>query len=134
MANFTFSVSKKPSNLIRVKLTKHEKVEGNKEYYTFINSDGESEKFEGLVSKIMTEPNVYTYIGKIINKQNIELIYHPSVESTSHVDEYFSYFDQNGNERIFIGEPTFDLEKNTYVGDVIEENLHDEIITIFTEK
>lgn len=133
MAKFTFSASSKPSNVIRIKLTKHDRVKGNPEYYTYISSDGNEEKYDGVVTKLIDENGETSYKGKIINTHKVVLNYHPSVTPVEHVDEYFSYLDNNGNERIFTGTPKFDLEQNTYFGEVNEEILHDEVIDIYKE-
>ena len=119
-----------PKKSIKVNLIHHEGRDGISEFYTYTNSNGDKVKFSGLVVKDLDG----SYIGKSIITHKVILDYHPAVDSVESVDEYFSYQDNYGRERIFTGEPKFDLEKNTYFGEVIEDILHDEIITIYKEK
>ncbi|MBQ3416095.1 MAG: hypothetical protein IJH39_12335 [Clostridia bacterium] len=144
MANFTFNVKKgnkkhvdnhganpmpvKPKQ-IKVELTKHDAVKHEPEYYSYINEAGESCKFSGIITTDIDG----TYVGKVIKTHKVILDYHPKVEAVEHVDEYFSYIDNNGNEKVFIGQPEFNLEENTYFGIVTEDILNDEVITIFKE-
>ena len=139
MAKFVFSnninvepkktVKAKHKKNISVDLIKHDKIEYTPEYYTYINSDGDSVKYSGIVIK----NDDGSYIGKNIITHKVILQYHPSVQSVEHVDEYFSYLDNYDRERIFVGEPKFDLENNTYYGEVTEELVHDEIVKIYKE-
>lgn len=143
MANVTFSFGggkKKPSSnptvkpvekpkQITVELTKHDAVSYEPEYYSYVNDLGESAKYSGIIATDLDG----SYVGKIIKTHKVILDYHPRVDAVEHVDEYFSYIDNNGKERKFIGQPEFNLETNTYFGKVTEEKLYDEIITIFKE-
>jgi len=141
MAKFSFSNKSnntKPSETsvktpvkknIKVELTKHERVEPRAEFYSYINAAGDICKYSGLISTDLDG----SYVGKVITTHKVVLKYHPTVESVEHVDEYFSYIDNNGKERIFTGNPTFDLEKNSYVGDVEEEIINDEIVNVYKE-
>lgn len=136
----TFSFSNKNSNTtasnagikrnVKIALIKHEGQEPVPEYYSYTNGNGEKCKYSGIVVTDLDG----SYIGKTITTHKVILDYHPTVESVEHVDEYFSYKDNYGRERIFIGEPKFDLESNSYYGEVTEDILHDEIVTIFKEK
>lgn len=121
---------KKVVKNVKVNLIHHEGRDYTPEFYTYTNSNGDKVKFSGLVVTDLDG----SYIGKNITTHKVILQYHPTVESVEHVDEYFSYIDNYGRERIFTGEPKFDLEKNTYFGEVVEDILHDEIITIYKEK
>ena len=147
MANFTFSVkkgNKKPSNNIasnvsseskksvkqnKIELVKHEAVNYEPEYYTYLNVNGEECKYSGIITTDIDG----TYVGKVIKTHKVILDYHPRVEPVEHVDEYFSYIDNNGKEKRFIGQPEFNLDENTYFGYVTEDILNDEVITIFKE-
>ena len=141
MAKFSFSNKSnntKPSKTsvktpvkknIKVELIKHERVEPKAEFYSYINAAGDICKYSGLISTDIDG----SYVGKVITTHEVILKYHPTVESVEHVDEYFSYIDNNGKERIFNGKPTFDLEKNSYVGDVEEEIINDEIVNVYKE-
>lgn len=114
---------------IKVELTKHDRIESKPEFYSYINAEGETCKYSGLISADIDG----SYVGKVITTHKVVLEYHPTVTSVEHVDEYFSYIDNNGKERIFTGHPTFDLEKNTYVGEVNEEIITDEVVNIYKE-
>ena len=140
MAKFVFSnsnkevvepkqVKEKRKRNVNIELIKHDKVEYSPEYYTYINDKGEVSKYSGIVIK----DEDGSYIGKNIITHKVILQYHPTVKSVEHEDEYFSYFDNYDRERIFVGEPKFDLEKNTYYGEVEEEIVHDELIKIYKE-
>lgn len=115
---------------VKIDLIYHEGKEYTPEFYSYTNSNGEKVKYSGLVVTDLDG----SYIGKTITTHKVILQYHPTVESVKHVDEYFSYIDNYGRERIFTGEPKFDLENNTYFGEVVEDILHDEIVTIYKEK
>lgn len=119
-----------PQKISKIDLIHHEAVDYTPEYYTYINSNGESVKYSGLVVTDLDG----SYIGKTITTHKVILKYHPAVKPVEAVDEYFSYEDNYGRERIFTGEPKFDLEKNTYYGEVVEDILHDKIVTIYKEK
>lgn len=138
MATFTFS-NKKPNTSenksevkknVKIALIKHEGQESSAEYYTYTNANGEKCKYSGIVVTDLDG----SYIGKTITTHKVILDYHPTVESVEHVDEYFSYKDIYGKERIFIGQPKFDFKLNSYYGEVTEDILHDEIVTIFKEE
>ncbi len=140
MATFTFSNKKQQSPVkktvkkndfkrnVKIDLIKHNKIDYSPEYYTYINADNEKCKYSGL---IYNEGD--SYIGKNIITHKVILTFHPTVNAVEHKDEYFSYIDINERERIFIGEPLYDLEKNTYYGNVIETIPHDEIVKIYKE-
>ena len=145
MATFTFSVNKpvqktannqktthKPSipQKLKVDLKYHEKTNHEPEYYSYINNEGQKCKYSGIVTRDIDG----SYVGKTITTHKVMLQYHPTVVSVEPVDEYFSYIDNNGIERIFIGKPEFDAQSNTYFGNVTEEHLHDETISIFKDK
>lgn len=153
MATFSFTktkpvVNNKPSAKPAVKSTVKETVKDNTkknikvnlihypgqeyvpEFYTYTTADGNEAKYSGIV---VTDIDG-SYIGKTITTHKVILQYHPTVNSVSHVDEYFSYIDNYGRERIFTGEPKFNLETNTYFGEVTEDVLHDEIVNIYKEK
>jgi len=141
MANVVFSIKKKNKNIntatnkgneskkIKVELIKHPAVNYEPEYYLYTNELGEISKYSGIVTKDLDG----TYVGKIINTHKVILEYHPKLEAVEHVDEYFSYIDNNGNEKTFIGTPEFDIERNTYFGNVVEDILQDKVIEIFKE-
>ena len=129
MATFTFSSTTAKSSVKKIKLDKHPAVKEQNEYYSYTSEDGEEKIYNGIISKL--DDN--SYIGKIITIHKVELKYHPTVKSIDHQDEYFSYKDSFGNERVFVGEPKFDLEKNTYIGEVEEETLTDKVIKIYKE-
>ena len=144
MATFSFSNKSKNTNTnktestvkqstvkknIKVELIKHDTVEAKPEFYTYINSNGDICKYSGLISQDLDG----SYIGKVITTHKVELKYHPTVESVEHKDEYFSYLDNNGKERIFTGTPSFDLEKNAYVGEVSEDIINDELVKVYKE-
>jgi hypothetical protein len=144
MASFTFSVNKpvnknqtsKPTvkkpiqSKVKVELTMHETTNYEPEYYSYVDANGESHKYSGIVLSDIDG----SYVGKVINTHKVILDYHPTVETVKPVDEYFSYIDNNGIERIFIGTPIFDSESNTYYGEVVESILEDKIIEIFKDK
>ena len=114
----------------RVLLTKHDEVKFSPEYFSYLDSNNQEIKFNGIVIK----DEDGSYIGKQIIPHKVILEYHPTVKRVNAVNEYFSYLDDHGNEKIFTGVPEFDLENNAYVG-VIEENvLTDRIIDIFKEE
>jgi len=137
MATFSFSNKKPGTNAskgikrnIKIALIHHPGQEYVPEYYTYTNANGEKLKYSGIVVTDLDG----SYIGKTITTHKVILDYHPTVNSVEHVDEYFSYKDNYGRERVFIGKPKFDLESNSYYGEVTEDILHDEIVKIFKEK
>ena len=117
-------------NKVRVNLIKHEGVSFSPEYFSYLNDNNEEVKFSGIVIKDIDD----SYIGKQMISNKVILEYHPNVESVSHSTEHFTYINENGKEKVFIGEPEYDLENNTYIGIVKENVLHDEIVEIFEEK
>ena len=129
MAKFTFSTTSRTPSVKKIKLDKHPAKKEQVEYYSYITSDGEEKLYNGIISQLEDG----SYIGKIINTHKVYLDYHPTVKSIDHQDEYFSYNDQFGNERVFVGTPKFDLEKNTYIGEVLEQTLTDKVIKIYKE-
>lgn len=137
MATFTFSNKTtqkpvehvKPKRNIKVVLKKYDKVDYSPEHYSYVNSEGEVCRYTG----VMTTDIDGTYVGKVITTHRIELQYHPKVDAVEGVDEYFSYIDGEGRERIFIGKPQFNLETNSYFGETVEDVLEDRIINIYKE-
>lgn len=143
MASFTFSSSKpnkeqsannavkKPvQNKVKVELIRHESTAYEFGYYSYIDANGDKQKYSGILLNDIDG----SYVGKTITTHKVILDYHPTVDTVEHVDEYFSYIDNNGIERVFIGQPKFNLETNTYFGEVTEDVLEDKIIEIFKDK
>lgn len=133
MATFSFNGSKpivkeKVERKRRIELIRHPAVDAESEYYTYIDADGNKKKFSGIIIN-----NNGSYIGKIVNTNKVILTYHPTVESVLPEDEYFSYIDKNGDEKIYSGEVEYDLEKNSYVGEVKEVTYYEEIVDLFKE-
>lgn len=124
---------KKPAELIdktkkRVALKKYDAINFAPEYFTYINEAGEEHKFSGIIIK-----DENSYLGKQMIFHKVILTYHPEVKSVEYSPEYFTYIDNNGAIKTFKGEPKFDLENNTYFGEVVEDVLNDEIIKIYKE-
>lgn len=115
---------------VRVLLKKYEQVDSKPEFYSYINTDGETCKFSGIVSQ--NEDG--TYLGKVITTHKVPLIWHPTVESVKHVDEYFSYIGDDEREHTFTGDPQYDIEKNVYIGLVTENKIVDEIVNIYRDE
>lgn len=134
MATFSFNnttspkVKEKVDKKYRIKLIKHPAIDAQNEYYTYIDAEGKDRKFSGIIIN-----NNGSYVGKVINTNKIILTYHPTVESVIPQKEYFSYIDMNGDEKVYSGEVEFDLEKNSYIGEVKEVTYTEEIIDLFKE-
>ena len=93
-------------------------------------NNGEKCKYSGIVVTDLDG----SYIGKTIITHKVILNYHPTVESSEHHDEYFSYIDNYGREVMFKGEPKFDFDLNSYYGEVSEDVITDETIKVYKEK
>lgn len=132
MASFKISNTKKKVSKIKnnptVILTKHPKIEEVKEYYSYLDKDNKEKKYSGIIS--YSDGNYY---GKVFDKHIVPLIYHESVESVIGSDEYFSYIDENGEEKIFTGSPKFSFETNSYIGEIEKVNIKEEIVDIYKE-
>ena len=87
-----------------------------------------SNKFSGIIIK-----DNDSYLGKVINTNKVILTYHPAVEAQEAQEEYFSYIDDEGNEKEFSGIPEFDLENNSYFGYIKETSYYEEVIDLFKE-
>ena len=133
MATFSFNNSKpevkKPVNKkVKVELIKHDAVEAKDECYTYKDSEGNDKKFSGIIIK-----DNDSYLGKVINTNKVILTYHPEVEEVEAQEEYFSYIDDEGKEKVFSGTPEFDLESNSYFGYIKETSYYEEVIDLFKE-
>lgn len=132
MASFKISNTKKKVSKIKnnptIILKKHNKVEEVKEYYSYLDTDNKEKKYSGIIS--YSDGNYY---GKVFEKHIVPLIYHESVNSVTGCDEYFSYIDENNEEKIFTGSPKFSFESNSYIGEIENVNIKEEIIDIFKE-
>lgn len=141
MATFTFSNKSQKSSEqkpvkkndlkknVKINLIKHDRIEYSPEYYTYVNSNNEVCKYSGILYK----EEDGSYIGKNITTHKVLLTFHPTVKSVDYKAEYFSYIDIYGKERIFTGTPLFNLETNTYYGEVQENNPVDTAVKIYKE-
>lgn len=84
-----------------------EYVEGYSSYYTYINSEGEEQKYYGLMKTNEDGTKYFTYF--ITNQ--IELIYKAP---ETKINEYYTYYDSVGNSHIYSGKTTF--ENGSYYG------------------
>ncbi len=143
MGKFTFTVSTAPKSkqskpvkketkkIKKVLLEKHSTEMMSTEMYTYIGTDGEEHKYNGILNK---GSNNEAY-GKIYENHNVDLIYHPGVEHVAGQKAYFTYIDPNNNqEHKYIGKIEYDLENDTYVGIITKTEIDDTLIQIFEEK
>lgn len=141
MGKFTFTVSTAPKTkpvkqepkktIKKVLLEKHSTEMMSTEMYTYIGTDGEEHKYNGILNK---GSNNEAY-GKIYETHNVNLVYHPAVEHVAGQKEYFTYIDPSDNqEHMYNGKVEYDLEKNTYVGIITKTEIDETLIQIFEEK
>ena len=114
----------------KVVLAKHEGVSFSPEYFSYLNESGEEVKFNGIIIK----DDDGSYVGKQIIPHKVILEYHPTVKSVKYSPEHFTYVNQYGKEKEYIGEVEFDLENNSYIGKVVEDVLKDDVVKIFEEE
>ena len=109
-------------------LTKCEKLTNIPEYYSYIDANGNEQKYSGILIK-----NGSSFIGKIFDLQVVNLDFHPGVKHIEGTPEYFTYIDVKGNEIKYNGEVKYDNEKNCYIGTYVETHINNKPIAIFKE-
>lgn len=114
----------------KVVLTKHEGINFSPEYFSYMNESGQEVKFNGIIIK----NDDGSYVGKQIIPHKVILEYHPEVKSVNYSPEHFTYINQYGKEKEYIGDVEFDLYSNSYTGVVVEDVLKDDVVEIFKEK
>lgn len=85
-------------------------VEGWSSYYTYMNENNELVKYTDSLNNIRKNFDGSYYITKI-NKEAIDLIYHPAIEFK---DAYFTYKDSEGNDQLYNNQAFYDKFTNTY--------------------
>jgi hypothetical protein len=113
----------------KIVLTQKESEEVVPEYYTYIDSNGNEQKYTGIISR--SSDNVY---GKSFEQHKVKLEYHPGVKQVNGNDEYFSYTDMSGVERMYTDDIEFDEKSNSYVGKIPSVKVTNKVIDIFEEK
>lgn len=99
------------------------------EYYTYIDSNGNEQKYGGILSR--SNSGIY---GKSIERHKVLLTYHPEVKNVVGIKEHYTYFDTYGNEFLYEGKVDFDEKTNTYTGVYEDIVINNTIIDIFEEK
>ena len=110
-------------------LIKHEKMTVVPEHYTYIDDNGNEQKYSGIISKSKD-----TIIGKTFDISKVELQFHPGVVTVVGVPEYFTYVGKSGVESIYEDKVHYDEEKNCYVGTILEKKITNTPVDIFEIK
>ena len=137
MAKLNFNVRETKKTITQKPKTKPQKIELEKhvtsmtsnEKYVYVDESGIEQQYTGIMTK--TGHSAY---GKIYENHEVELTYYPEVKHVDHQDEYFTYKDENGDDKEFKGKVEFDLERNTYVGVIRNKEIKEQMIQIFEEK
>lgn len=122
------TVSKAVSNK-KPLLTKHVVNETINEYYTYIDSKGEEQKYVGIMSK-----SGDSFFGKTFEQHKVNLTYCPGVKHVAGNPEYFTYIDSNGNTCRYSDVIEYDEVNNCYIGKIPTVVVTNKVIDIFEEK
>ena len=113
VTNETYGLLTQQENIQEKKeLEYHEGIEaqeGWSSYFSYIDENGKSKIYDGPINSIRKNLDNTYYITKI-NKQEINLIYHPEIPSKP---AYFTYLD-NEKKVIYEDEPFYDKFTNSY--------------------
>ena len=123
------TVQKPKAKTQKVELEKHVTSMTSNEKYVYVDEAGMEQQYTGIMTK-----TGHSAIGKIYENHEVELTYYPEVKHVDHQDEYFTYKDENGDDKEFKGKVEFDLERNTYVGVIRNKEIKEQMIQIFEEK
>ena len=107
----------------------HNKIEGKKEYYTYINDNGEEEIFDTSGYNIIKKSSSLTVASKVIVNK-IELEYVEPKEKTEYQKPYFTY---NNGQDVYLDTPEFDDNTNTYFGYIKKLYTFEQQVQLFKE-
>ena len=112
----------------KVILTYHESTPEKKEYYSYIDSNGNEKIFNDpsyTVSKISSSKT----IAKKVNVSKVNLQFVPSKESIDYKHEYFTYNDG----KLFLDKPIYSELDNSYIGIFNKVKTYDKEIKLYEE-
>lgn len=113
----------------KVVLNRKETETNVPEYYTYIDENGNEQKYAGVISKVSSN-----LIGKLIATHKVQLDFHPGVATVVGEKEHWTYIGDDGNNHIYDGEVMFDETSSSYVGIVKKYVMNNTLIDIFEEK
>ena len=128
---FEFNIKKSTSKLAKkakVELDRHQSIKEFPEYYSYIDRDGNEQRYLGIVSKASNDSEAF---GKVFENHDVKLDFHPEVKAVVGNEEYFTFIDENGEERIYRGLVEYDLSRDTYIGKVTDRSAEHKVIQIF---
>jgi len=112
----------------KVILTYHDGIPGKKEYYTYIDTEGNEQKFEDTTYTI-SKLSSTKYIAKKVSVSKVNLDFIPSKESVDYKPGYFTY---NDNE-LYLNKPIYDKDSNSYFGINNIVKIYDKEIKLYEE-
>ena len=127
---FSFGDNKKKTTRKRKKvvLIHHPKIEGRKEYYTSINSDGNEEIFDINSYNVIRKSASSTVASKTI-VDKVDLNFVDSKAGSDYKEPYFTY-----NGEVFKDKIEYDESTNTYYGFINKLYMFDQKIQLFKEE
>ena len=133
MGNITLSFTnsqkaKNESHKEKVILTYHEYIPEQKEYYSYIDANGNEKTFNDpsyMISKISSSKT----IAKKVSVSKVDLSFVPGKEPSDYQQEYFTY-----NEgKLFLDKPIYNELENTYIGVFNIVKTYDKEIKLYEE-
>lgn len=129
--NLSFANSQKAndeSQKEKVILTYHEYIPEQKEYYTFIDANGNEKIFDDksyTISKISSSKT----IAKKVSVSKVDLSFVPAKKHSDYVQEYFTYNDG----QVFLDKPIYNELDNSYIGIFNKIKTYDKEIKLYEE-
>jgi len=120
--------AKDKSQQEKVILTYHEYVPEQKEYYTFIDANGNEKIFNDpsyTISKISSSKT----IAKKVSVSKVDLSFVPAKKPCDYKPEYFTYNDG----QVFLDKPIYNELDNSYIGIFNKVKTYDKEIKLYEE-
>lgn len=115
-----------PKNKQKVQLTYHDCIKSVPEYFSYINENREEVKLTDK-SYMITKVSSTKYVGKKSFVSKIPLTYISAQEAIEYQPSFFTY---NGNE-IYLDDPIYDEDTNTYKGVLEVVDVYDKEIKLY---